>query len=140
MGDRCEIKNPQQFYTSTATTTAIILPILLLLIILIVVVAVFMYRRRAAGNQFKHQRMGVDGSNMEISNPIYMKDYDDEEADGFSFDGDKPTNFSNPMYDTLYNENATDLQPDSEKKQLLKTKNSKLTFYGEEEPPDTSFA
>ena len=33
--------------------------------------------------------MGVDGSNMEISNPIYMKDYDDEEADGFSFDGDK---------------------------------------------------
>ena len=30
-----------------------------------------------------------DGSNMEISNPIYMKDYDDEDADGFSFDGDK---------------------------------------------------
>ena len=40
-----------------------------------------------SSNQFKHQRM-ADG-NMEINNPIYMKDYDDEDADGFSFDGDK---------------------------------------------------
>ena len=47
-------------------------------------------------NQFKHQRM-ADGSNMEINNPIYMKDYDDEDADGFSFDGDKVNIFSYPF-------------------------------------------
>ena len=51
----------------------------------------------------------------------------------------QPTNFSNPMYDTLYNESSSDMQPDSsEKKQLLKAKDPKLTFYGEDEPPDSS--
>lgn len=44
------------------------------------------------------------------------------------------------MYDTLYNEGASDLQPDSEKKQLLKNKEPKLTFYGEDDAADTSFA
>ena len=43
------------------------------------------------------------------------------------------------MYDTLYNESSSDMQPDSsEKKQLLKAKDPKLTFYGEDEPPDSS--
>ena len=53
----------------------------------------------------------------------------------------QPTNFSNPMYDTLYNEGSSDLQPESEKKQLLKAKQDpKLTFYGEDDPPDMSYA
>ena len=42
--------------------------------------------------QFKHKRMTEPG-NVEINNPIYMRDYEDEDggdiADGFSFDPDK---------------------------------------------------
>ena len=52
----------------------------------------------------------------------------------------QPTNFSNPMYDTLYNENAAALvPPDGEKNQLLKDDTVKVRFYGDEErqPLDT---
>lgn len=54
----------------------------------------------------------------------------------------QPTNFSNPMYDTLYTEGTSDLPPgDSEKKQLLKnSEHTKLTFYSDDDPPDTTFA
>jgi len=43
-------------------------------------------------NQFKHKRMAPenDGANIEISNPIYMKDYEDDDvADDFGLDTDK---------------------------------------------------
>lgn len=43
-------------------------------------------------SQFKHKRMAPDqdGVNVEISNPIYMKDYeDDENVDEFGLDSDK---------------------------------------------------
>jgi len=80
-----------------------------------------------------------DNTNVEISNPIYMKDYDDDEgADGFSFDGDRPTNFSNPMYESLYEGSLT--SPESEKNKLLKDDKSKLQFYDDEEQGDDSFA
>ena len=44
-------------------------------------------------NQFKHIRMtDTEGANVEISNPIYMKDYEDEDvAEDFPFDPNKVT-------------------------------------------------
>ena len=43
-------------------------------------------------NQFKHRRMN-EGGNVEISNPIYMREYDDDEGvsemDAFTLDPDK---------------------------------------------------
>ena len=43
-------------------------------------------------SQFKHMRM-ADSGNVEISNPIYMRDYDEDENEGpgdaFTFDPDK---------------------------------------------------
>jgi len=125
-------------HEATTHVLAIVVPVLLILMLLLLVVIAVVCHKKRINNQFKHQRM-ADGSNMEISNPIYMKDYDDEDADGFSFDGDKPTNFSNPMYDTLYNESSSDLQPESEKKRLLKKSSNdegKLHFYGEDDAPD----
>ena len=42
--------------------------------------------------QFKHMRM-TDSANVEISNPMYMRDYEDEEggdvAESFTLDPDK---------------------------------------------------
>ena len=43
-------------------------------------------------NQFKHKRMASDndGVNVEISNPIYMRDYEEDEVvDEFGLDNDK---------------------------------------------------
>jgi hypothetical protein len=43
-------------------------------------------------SQFKHKRMAPDqdGVNVEISNPIYMRDYeDDDNVDEFGLDSDK---------------------------------------------------
>ena len=46
----------------------------------------------------------------------------------------QPTNFTNPMYDTLYNDNASGLlSPDQEKNTLLKEEKMQVRFYGEEE-------
>ena len=50
----------------------------------------------------------------------------------------QPTNFSNPMYDTLYNDNAGEgASGDSEKKRLLKDEKA-----GDNDvfPADTSYA
>jgi hypothetical protein len=80
----------------------------LFVILFIAALAVFLIIFcRQHRNQFRHKRMApdTDGANVEISNPIYMKDFvDDDTVDEFALDPDKPTNFSNPMYDSLYNE------------------------------------
>ena len=54
-----------------------------------------------------------DAANVEISNPVYMRDYEDVDEDDVVdehlFDSDKPTNFSNPVYDSMFGE----AEPDS---------------------------
>jgi integrin beta 2 len=137
-GARCE-KKIEEMSQDMKSATAIVVPIIALcLIILLVILGIYIYRKRA-NRQFKHMRMAEPGAgNVEITNPMYLRDYDDEEGgdvgDAFTFDPDKPTNFSNPMYDTLYNENAAELMsPDNEKNQLLKDDNSKVQFFGDEE-------
>uniref|UniRef100_A0A8C2ERD6 Low density lipoprotein receptor-related protein 1Aa n=1 Tax=Cyprinus carpio TaxID=7962 RepID=A0A8C2ERD6_CYPCA len=89
---------------------------------------------RAKG--FQHQRMTNGAMNVEIGNPAY-KIYEGEQDDDvgelldadFTLDPDKPTNFTNPVYATLYmgaHNSRNSLASTDEKKELLSR--------GDEEP------
>lgn len=85
---------------------------------------------------FQHQRMTNGAMNVEIGNPAY-KIYEGEPDDDagelldadFTLDPDKPTNFTNPVYATLYmgaQNSRNSLASTDEKKELLSR--------GDEEP------
>uniref|UniRef100_A0A8C2HX74 Low-density lipoprotein receptor-related protein 1-like n=1 Tax=Cyprinus carpio TaxID=7962 RepID=A0A8C2HX74_CYPCA len=78
---------------------------------------------------FQHQRMTNGAMNVEIGNPAY-KIYEGEPDDDagelldsdFTLDPDKPTNFTNPVYATLYmgaHNSRNSLASTDEKKELL---------------------
>ncbi|XP_014672260.1 PREDICTED: protein jagged-1-like [Priapulus caudatus] len=105
-----------------------LLPVVVTVVIaaalVVIIVAVVCYRRRLRSKGFSHMRM-TDNANVEISNPMYMRDYEDEQAgealeeSTLAFNEEKPTNFSNPMYDTMYNEGGKKARPSEETKGLL---------------------
>uniref|UniRef100_A0A674B2L0 LDL receptor related protein 1 n=1 Tax=Salmo trutta TaxID=8032 RepID=A0A674B2L0_SALTR len=119
------------------TASIVVLMLLLLLLILLVGGAVFWYRKRMRGAKgFQHQRMTNGAMNVEIGNPAY-KIYEGEPDDDvgelldsdFTLDPDKPTNFTNPVYATLYmgaHNSRNSLASTDEKKELLSR--------GDEEP------
>ncbi|CDQ86442.1 unnamed protein product, partial [Oncorhynchus mykiss] len=78
---------------------------------------------------FQHHRMTNGAMNVEIGNPAY-KIYEGEPDDDagelldsdFALDPDKPTNFTNPVYATLYmgaHNSRSSLASTDEKKELL---------------------
>ncbi|CAL8335883.1 unnamed protein product [Lota lota] len=138
-GQRCEMVAPSDSSSGSGGRTAsIVVPVvLLLLLVLLAAGALFWYRRRMRGAKgFQHQRMGNGAMNVEIGNPAY-KIYE-EGPDGdtgelldadFALDPDKPTNFTNPVYATLYmgaHNSRNSLASTDEKKELLSL--------GDEEP------
>uniref|UniRef100_A0A670IV06 LDL receptor related protein 1 n=1 Tax=Podarcis muralis TaxID=64176 RepID=A0A670IV06_PODMU len=83
---------------------------------------------RAKG--FQHQRMTNGAMNVEIGNPTYKMYEGDPDADDvgelldadFALDPDKPTNFTNPVYATLYmgaHNSRNSLASTDEKRELL---------------------
>uniref|UniRef100_A0A673BTW4 Low density lipoprotein receptor-related protein 1Aa n=1 Tax=Sphaeramia orbicularis TaxID=375764 RepID=A0A673BTW4_9TELE len=119
-------------------TASIVVPILLLLLLVLLAGgALFWYRKRMRGAKgFQHQRMTNGAMNVEIGNPAY-KIYEGEPDDDagelldadFTLDPDKPTNFTNPVYATLYmgaHNSRNSLASTDEKKELLSR--------GDEEP------
>uniref|UniRef100_A0A8P4GDR1 EGF-like domain-containing protein n=1 Tax=Dicentrarchus labrax TaxID=13489 RepID=A0A8P4GDR1_DICLA len=119
-------------------TASIVIPVLLLLLLVLLAAgALFWYRRRMRGAKgFQHQRMTNGAMNVEIGNPAY-KIYEGEPDDDagelldadFTLDPDKPTNFTNPVYATLYmgaQNSRNSLASTDEKKELLSR--------GDEEP------
>uniref|UniRef100_A0A8D3BMI9 Low density lipoprotein receptor-related protein 1Ab n=1 Tax=Scophthalmus maximus TaxID=52904 RepID=A0A8D3BMI9_SCOMX len=78
---------------------------------------------------FQHHRMTNGAMNVEIGNPaykIYEGDPDDDAGElldsDFALDPDKPTNFTNPVYATLYmgaHNSRNSLASTDEKKELL---------------------
>uniref|UniRef100_A0A8D0DF55 LDL receptor related protein 1 n=1 Tax=Sander lucioperca TaxID=283035 RepID=A0A8D0DF55_SANLU len=119
-------------------TASIVIPVLLLLLLVLLAAgALFWYRRRMRGAKgFQHQRMTNGAMNVEIGNPAY-KIYEGEPDDDagelldadFTLDPDKPTNFTNPVYATLYmgaHNSHNSLASTDEKKELLSR--------GDEEP------
>uniref|UniRef100_A0A8B9CK99 LDL receptor related protein 1 n=89 Tax=Aves TaxID=8782 RepID=A0A8B9CK99_9AVES len=126
-GTRCEdfIVSEQQ----SNRTASIIIPILLLLILLTVVAFVWYKWRIKGAKGFQHQRMTNGAMNVEIGNPTY-KMYEGEPDDDvgelldadFALDPDKPTNFTNPVYATLYmgaHNSRNSLASTDEKRELL---------------------
>uniref|UniRef100_A0A8C7W7V4 EGF-like domain-containing protein n=1 Tax=Oncorhynchus mykiss TaxID=8022 RepID=A0A8C7W7V4_ONCMY len=127
----------QHTHLPECTASIVVLMLLLLLLILLVGGAVFWYRKRMRGTKgFQHQRMTNGAMNVEIGNPAY-KIYEGEPDDDvgelldsdFTLDPDKPTNFTNPVYATLYmgaHNSRNSLASTDEKKELLSR--------GDEEP------
>uniref|UniRef100_A0A6I8NG96 Uncharacterized protein n=1 Tax=Ornithorhynchus anatinus TaxID=9258 RepID=A0A6I8NG96_ORNAN len=105
---------------------SIVVPLLLLLLLLLGAVTAIWYKR-AKG--FQHQRMSNGAMNVEIGNPTY-KMYEGGDPDDvgdlldadFALDPDKPTNFTNPVYATLYmgaHGSRRSLASTDEKRELL---------------------
>uniref|UniRef100_A0AAR2M698 Low density lipoprotein receptor-related protein 1Ab n=1 Tax=Pygocentrus nattereri TaxID=42514 RepID=A0AAR2M698_PYGNA len=118
-------------FSLCADAASVIIPVLLLLILaLLVVGAILWYKKRMRGAKgFQHQRMTNGAMNVEIGNPAY-KIYEGEPDDDagelldsdFTLDPDKPTNFTNPVYATLYmgaHNSRNSLASTDEKKELL---------------------
>uniref|UniRef100_A0A8C5MNU1 EGF-like domain-containing protein n=1 Tax=Leptobrachium leishanense TaxID=445787 RepID=A0A8C5MNU1_9ANUR len=114
-----------------ADTASVIIPIIVILILALLGVGVFFwYRHRMSGAKgFQHQRMTNGAMNVEIGNPTY-KMYEGEPDDDvgelldadFTLDPDKPTNFTNPVYATLYmgaHNSRNSLASTDEKRELL---------------------
>uniref|UniRef100_H3BGS9 Prolow-density lipoprotein receptor-related protein 1 n=1 Tax=Latimeria chalumnae TaxID=7897 RepID=H3BGS9_LATCH len=114
-------------------TASIVIPIILLLLLVVIVAVVVWYRRTRglcrSAKGFQHQRMTNGAMNVEIGNPTY-KMYDGEPDDDvgelldadFALDPDKPTNFTNPVYATLYmgaHNSRNSLTSTDEKRELL---------------------
>ncbi|XP_042180439.1 low-density lipoprotein receptor-related protein 1-like isoform X1 [Oncorhynchus tshawytscha] len=152
VGHRCEVvASSVDSSESGGRGASIVIPLLmLLLLVMLVGGAVFWYRRRMSGSGrpgksfsrpswakgFQHQRMTNGAMNVEIGNPAY-KIYEGEPNDDagdlldsdFTLDPDKPTNFTNPVYATLYmgaHNSRNSLASTDEKKELLSR--------GDEEP------
>nr|XP_042899679.1 low-density lipoprotein receptor-related protein 1 isoform X4 [Parasteatoda tepidariorum] len=113
-GPRCETYRPmglpkpnESSGFSGETIAAIGIPVCtVLLLIILIAFGVVVYCRRKRGQPFMHVRM-QDSANVEINNPIYMKeDFDYEASEGLnsslSQEVDEATNFTNPVYDSLY--------------------------------------
>lgn len=104
--------------------------IILVLLALLLAAGFLWYRKRTRGAKgFQHQRMTNGAMNVEIGNPAY-KIYDGEQDDDvgelldsdFTLDPDKPTNFTNPVYSSLYmgaQTSRNSLASTDEKKELL---------------------
>lgn len=119
-GPRCQDRVDQIAYSDHSTSAsdnlpnilgAILIPVVVTIsLVVLVTMAVLIYRKRKRSRPFHHVRMqesGGSGGNVEISNPIYLRgDCEDDAAEAlnasFTLDPDKATNFSNPVYDSLY--------------------------------------
>ncbi|KAG5837960.1 hypothetical protein ANANG_G00218680 [Anguilla anguilla] len=131
-GNRCQlVAAPVDSSVSNDKTTSIVIPVLLLLLVVLLVGgAIFWYKRRMRGAKgFQHQRMTNGDMNVEIGNPAY-KIYEGEPDEDvgelldsdFTLDPDKPTNFTNPVYATLYmgaHNSRNSLASTDEKRELL---------------------
>ncbi|XP_026096551.1 low-density lipoprotein receptor-related protein 1 isoform X3 [Carassius auratus] len=140
-GHRCENPAPDVNAESNGRTASIIIALVsLILLVLLIGGAVLWYRKRMRGlgksrskrpraKGFQHQRMTNGAMNVEIGNPAY-KIYEGEQDDDvgelldadFTLDPDKPTNFTNPVYATLYmgaHNSRNSLASTDEKKELL---------------------
>ncbi|KAI1891106.1 hypothetical protein AGOR_G00160530 [Albula goreensis] len=141
-GYRCDTPSPPvDSADSNSRTASIVIPVLLLLLLVLLVAgAILWYRKRMRGSVmsgksdsrrsrakgFQHQRMTNGAMNVEIGNPAYKGDPDDDSGElldaDFTLDPDKPTNFTNPVYATLYmggHNSRNSLTSTDEKRELL---------------------
>ncbi|KAM4699918.1 prolow-density lipoprotein receptor-related protein 1 isoform 2-T2 [Discoglossus pictus] len=128
-GPTCEVFVGMTPHSSK--TASIVIPIISLIVLILGVGFFVWYRHRMSGAKgFQHQRMTNGAMNVEIGNPTY-KMYEGEPEDDvgdlldadFTLDPDKPTNFTNPVYATLYmgaHNSRNSLASTDEKRELLR--------------------
>ncbi|XP_034243195.1 prolow-density lipoprotein receptor-related protein 1 isoform X1 [Thrips palmi] len=123
-GKRCEIavtgSSPSSSEGSGTSAGVIISVTILIILLLGVAIAYYVTKRiRRGGKSFLHQRMT---ENVEISNPMYLREDLDDDGDNFTLDSIVKGNFSNPMYESMYNSGASTASgtTSEEKKGLLR--------------------
>ncbi|XP_046386652.1 prolow-density lipoprotein receptor-related protein 1 isoform X2 [Ischnura elegans] len=107
MGDSVEAAGIEN-ESSTGILVAIIVISVLVVLIVAFILAFIYIRRRRSGLPFMHVRMQ---DNVEINNPMYLREDVDDDGDDdnalertfVALDADKPSNFANPVYDSMYN-------------------------------------
>ncbi|GBM77042.1 Low-density lipoprotein receptor-related protein 1 [Araneus ventricosus] len=133
VGSRCETNQPLSLPKSdessfpTELIAAIGIPVLTVLLLgILVSFAIVIYCRRKRGLPFMHVRM-QDSANVEINNPMYLKeDYDYEASEALNASiSQEATNFTNPVYDSLYPVGST---ASEEKKGLLQGDSVNVEF------------
>ncbi|GIY95879.1 hypothetical protein CEXT_577821 [Caerostris extrusa] len=133
VGSRCETSQPQSLPKSNGSSfpteliASIGIPVCTILLLgILLAFAVVIYCRRKRGLPFMHVRM-QDSANVEINNPMYLKeDYDYEASEALNASiSQEATNFTNPVYDSLYPVGSTNSE---EKKGLLQGDSVNVDF------------
>lgn len=119
MGDRCQFPRSAvqvSFAEKRAGTTAevliVVFPVMLIILLTIAVLYMVVVRRNGVSRQFTHSRMQenrTDADMDEFHNPAFMAG---EEEDATAIIINESTNFTNPMYESVYNDTVTCL-PDT---------------------------
>ncbi|KAF4524352.1 hypothetical protein B566_EDAN007528 [Ephemera danica] len=106
--------------SGSGALVALLITGIVLLLAGVAVALLLLYRRRTRiGKPFAHVRMQ---DNVEITNPMYLReeDADDPLEHSFTLDSDKSSNFANPVYESMYSgSEAASLAAIEEKKGLL---------------------
>ena len=139
IGLRCASRVPGSLGSGKSSHNSLVTGALVAVTIVAVLLAVVAWGvwRKRNGKPFGHTRMRPD--KLEVDNPMYLRDLEarDDAAEGedvedavFSLE-EKPTNFSNPGYDSTYPE-RDGAATSSEKTNLLPPENGRpsLTFAG----------
>uniref|UniRef100_A0A3Q2X6U1 Low density lipoprotein receptor-related protein 1Aa n=1 Tax=Haplochromis burtoni TaxID=8153 RepID=A0A3Q2X6U1_HAPBU len=125
-GSTCEIDRLFVFNSLCPGTVSILIAVLMLLLLILLAAGALFWAKG-----FQHQRMTNGAMNVEIGNPAY-KIYEERFSKDLTQDlrdAGEPTNFTNPVYATLYmgaHNSRNSLASTDEKKELLSR--------GDEEP------
>ena len=115
-GPRCERKARMPDHKShvdteevNSTVTSIVTSVLsILAAAFILALIIYFYRKKRLGSAFKHRRMAENlvANNIEFSNQMFTPEDDNEENHGsIILPMSESNNFSNPVYDSMYEEN-----------------------------------
>ncbi|XP_059351617.1 low-density lipoprotein receptor-related protein 1-like [Daphnia carinata] len=105
------------------TVTAIVVVFVIIAVLIPAAkAAITVMRKRRRGQPFMHVRIQSQ-KNVEISNPMYLREDADEDVESldptFMIPSNKATNFANSVYESMYNDAAAGSSVNEEKKGLL---------------------
>ncbi|XP_042220954.1 prolow-density lipoprotein receptor-related protein 1-like isoform X2 [Homarus americanus] len=123
-GPRCESPETlmaDKVENSSPNAATVIIGVFVAIVVLVVAVVVAWVWQRQRGKGISHVRLEENGGTVEMTNPVYMHASDDQEDDPnpvFTLH-DSPNTFKNPVYDSLYSEEAAASTLQEEKTGLL---------------------
>ena len=116
-GSRCHLSSHYEYKDDVEEANSIVAQILIGVFSVLAFVALvfgvfYVYKRTRLGAAFKHRRMAENllSNNAEFANQIYLQEEDDVGGDGIPMS--VSTHFSNPVYESMYNEEANEADED----------------------------